>query len=587
MHRVAALRLPVGQRWPRQCSDALCEALAQSGYEKLIDWRGVTVFVQHDAADLAPLILPHNCGLVLGPLFRRDAEEQERVREIPPDLAVDWLKSSGQALTDAYWGGYLAFLADRERDRLIVVRDPTGARPCFTFERGGVRVFTSHPSDLLLSVDVDQVRLAGFLCHPRLSLGRTGVEEVEELASGEIWRIGRTEDLRVQAWTPLGRVRPRPAEVIASEVKASVELAAAAMTSGHDKVLHRLSGGLDSSIVLAGLAQARRARPFELLCVNEFSPDVPEGDERILARLTAERFNVNLVEMAFTPRPFAEARRSNAWSPNPGFTLLNTGALSFMEAMSAHRGALLTSGQGGDHVFQRNRTLHLASDAARRGQLTFDLAMSLARMSGVSLWKLLGHAASHASATFGRLRQDDYAAPSAIATRDIADQAIHEHFEHAWLEGWRRAPPGEVLRALHVLEATHYHGLSVLHESFTPAPILVSQPVIEACLSAPTYVMAPGVERGLIRQAYADDLPAEVLGRTTKGETTRFFVAQLEAQWPALRELLLGGLLVQQEAVQPARLETMLAANRVPDLNASADLMTCVAAELWLRALPL
>lgn len=256
MHRVATLRLPVGQRWPRQCADALCATLVQSGYEKLIDWRGVIVFVQHDAADLAPLILPHNSGLVLGPLFRRGPDEHERVREIPPDLAVDWLKSSGQALTDAYWGGYLAFLADRERDRLIVVRDPTGARACFTFERGGVRVFTSHPSDLLLSVGVDQVRLAGFLCHPRLSLGRTGVEDLEELAPGEIWRIGRTEDVRVQAWAPLGRVRPRPAEVIASEVKASVELAAAAMTSGHDKVLHRLSGGLDSSIVLAGLAHA-------------------------------------------------------------------------------------------------------------------------------------------------------------------------------------------------------------------------------------------------------------------------------------------------------------------------------------------
>ncbi len=586
MHRAVALRFPVGQRATRQCADALCATLGERSYDKIVDRRGVVLLLQRDAREPAPLILGDDGGLVLGPLFRRGADAGEPIGQLNRDLELSWLCSSGTALVDHFWGPYLAFLADRERDRLIVMRDPSGAKPCFAFERAEVRVFATHPSDVLSSVDVDQVRLAGFLCHPRLSLARAGVTDVEEVVPGEIWRTGRIEEARVQAWVPFGRVRPRNSDVIASDIKAAVETAAAAFTSGHSRVLHRLSGGLDSSIVLAALAAAKRVRGFDLTSINEFSSDVPEGDERVLARLTAGRFQTELVEIAFTPRPLAEAQAPSAWSPTPGFMALNTGALSFIESMSAHSGALLTSGQGGDHVFQRNRTLHLGSDAARRGQLSFDLAMALARMSGVSVWKLMWRAGRHAM-PFGRLREAAYVAPASIANQDLAVQAIGEHFQHPWLEGWRRASPGEVLRALHVLEATHYHAPSVLHEAFTPAPILVSQPVMEACLSAPTYVMAPGVERGLVRMAYAEDLPPEVLSRTTKGETTRFFVSQLEAQWPALREMLLGGLLIQQAAAEPARIESLLAANRVPDLAASADIMTCVAAELWLRSLPL
>lgn len=584
MHRAVVLRFPVGHRAVRQCADAMAQSLAASGYDQIMDRRGVLMLMRLDAGEGPPIVLNDETGIVLGHVYRSPGGE--RAASVSREVELDWLQSSSQALIDNFWGPYLAFLADRERDRLIVVRDPSGGRQCYAFERDGVRVFATHPSDVLSVGKIDQVRLAGFLCHPRLSLARTGIAGVEELAPGAVWLCGRSGDSRVQAWRPLNRVRPRAPKSIASDIKSAVQQTALAFTDGQSLVLHRLSGGLDSSIVLAALAAARHTRDFDLVCVNEFSTDVPEGDERVLARLTADRFRARLVEMSFSPRPLIDARAPAAWSPTPGFAALNTGALSFMEAMSAYHGALLTSGQGGDHLFQRNRTMHLASDAARYGELSSRLAMSLARMSGVSVWKVLGHAIAYAP-PFRPLRPNEYASPSLIANHELAAQAVAEHFQHPWLEEWQRAAPGEVLRALHVLEATHYYAPSALNDTFTPAPVLVSQPVMEACLSAPTYVMAPGVERGLIRDAFAEDLPPEVLQRTTKGETTRFFVAQLEAQWPELRQLLLDGLLVQQDALERVRVEAMLAINRVPDLTASADLMTCVAAELWLRSLPL
>jgi asparagine synthase (glutamine-hydrolysing) len=177
-------------------------------------------------------------------------------------------------------------------------------------------------------------------------------------------------------------------------------------------------------------------------------------------------------------------------------------------------------------------------------------------------------------------------APGRIANVELASKAISEQFAHPWLDGWERAPSAEVLRTLHVLEATHYHAPSLLNEAFALAPILVTQPVMEACLAAPTYVMAPGVERGLVRRTYADVLPSAVINRVTKGETTRFFIAQLDAQWPMLREMLLGGRLAEQDAINRAKLEAILGGDRVASLEAGGDLMSCLAAELWLRSIP-
>ncbi|MBL8544310.1 MAG: hypothetical protein JNJ63_10940 [Hyphomonadaceae bacterium] len=586
MHRAAAVRYPVGQRADRERAGAVAGTLAAAGYETILDRRGVHLLWRRDESEADPFILADDAGLVLGRLMRRGQSEPMQTGPGLDEAVSAWLKSSGASLLGEYWGAYLAFLADRERDRLLIVRDPSGARACYGCVRDGVRVFATHPADLLAGVSVDQVRLAGFLCHPRLSLRRTGIAGLEEIAPGEVWSSGREEEGRRQGWRPLGRISAHTPAEIGAQIKGAVEQAALALTSNRQRVLHRLSGGLDSSIVLSALAAARRMRGFELICVNEFSAEVPEGDERLLARASAQRLATELIEMAFTPAPFSYTSGLETWTPAPGFALLNSGALAFIAAMGAHKGALLTSGQGGDHLFQRDRTLHLGADALRRGALNFDLALALARMSGVSVWKLAANAWRYGR-TGAAFPASAYASPSALSNRDLALQAIGEHFAHPWLADCNGAPPGEVLRALHILEATHYFASSVLDQAFTPAPVLVSQPVMEACLAAPTYVMAPGVERGLVREAYANDLPAEVLGRTSKGETTRFFVAQLERQWPALRELLLGGLLVEQEALAAAHLEAMLAANRVPDLSASADLMTCVAAELWLRSLPL
>jgi asparagine synthase (glutamine-hydrolysing) len=585
MHRLTCMRGPTGNRATRFRLDSLRDALIARGYVQLIDRRGVIVLLHGDARDAPPVHLSDEGGVVVGPMFA-EGQEAERIAAFDRSEELEILRSGGAGLIGRYWGYYLAVLVDRERDRVIVVRDPSGGRPCFArMYADEVRVFATHPADVPGEVAIDQVRLAGFLSHGRLSLDRTGVVGLEEVTPGEAWMVGRAGEKRTQYWRPLGRVaRSEGPQDRGEAVRRAIEATAEAFTSGERRVLHRLSGGLDSSIVLSALAKARERHGFQLSCVNEYALEAPEGDERALARATAARFGAELMEIEFRRRAWSEARATQSWSPVPGLQVLNAAAADFIDGMSRFDGALLTSGQGGDHLFQRNRTLHLGADAQRHGALRFDLAMALARMAGVSVWRIWSHALGFGLLR-GRLPQREYVKPNPIGNPELTRAAIAEHFAHPWLEGWRGAPTAEVLRALHVLEATHYHAHSLMHEAFNPAPLLVSQKVMEACLAVPTYVMAPGQERGLVRRTYAAILPPEVLARVTKGETTRFFVAQLDAQWGALRETLLGGHLAQQAALERAKLETILSARRVTSLDAGADVMTCLAAELWLRSL--
>jgi asparagine synthase (glutamine-hydrolysing) len=158
--------------------------------------------------------------------------------------------------------------------------------------------------------------------------------------------------------------------------------------------------------------------------------------------------------------------------------------------------------------------------------------------------------------------------------------------DHAWLDDLRWTPPARVLRIHQFMQALSYFDEAALPGGARTQPLLLSQPIMETCLRIPPYVMTEGgQERALARAAFADLVSTEVAQRVAKGETTRYFVSVLAANATWIREILIGGRLVDAGIVDGAALDTALTRDWRQDAVSADGLYALVAAECWLRNL--
>src|SRR3546814_5662926 len=83
---------------------------------------------------------------------------------------------------------------------------------------------------------------------------------------------------------------------------------------------------------------------------------------------------------------------------------------------------------------------------------------------------------------------------------------------------------------------------------FEPLHSLMSHPIVEACLSVPSWeACRGGIDRSFARRSFARDLPASVIERRVKGGPDRFALQILRTQLPTIRARLLEGVLRSEE----------------------------------------
>lgn len=114
---------------------------------------------------------------------------------------------------------------------------------------------------------------------------------------------------------------------------------------------------------------------------------------------------------------------------------------------------------------------------------------------------------------------------------------------------------------------------------------LLAQPVMELCLAIPTWQLAAGsLDRALAREAFANDVPREILRRRGKGEASRYYSHAVVANLPFLRDLLIGGLLPRNGLLDADALDASLdeaSLVRRPDHRV---LIAYATLEGWLRS---
>jgi asparagine synthase (glutamine-hydrolysing) len=145
-------------------------------------------------------------------------------------------------------------------------------------------------------------------------------------------------------------------------------------------------------------------------------------------------------------------------------------------------------------------------------------------------------------------------------------------------------PPAKRRHIEEVAHALLYHGRSQRGQAFDLVHPLLSQPVIEHCLSIPVDLLIQGGrDRALARRAFADDLPRQIAERRSKSELGAHYSLAFSAALPAIREYLLDGRLVQHDLLPRQPLESALESSALAEHGGYIMLARAVAIEAWTR----
>jgi asparagine synthase (glutamine-hydrolysing) len=545
--------------------------------------------------------LPHSAGVVLGRIFNRDVENPASASRVTFDDGESSriVTSGGRRLFERYWGRYVAIVRNGVTDEVWVLRDPSGGFPCWYISHAGLAIVCSDIDDCRpldeLSFTLNWDYIIGLVAHAGQQVRATALNEVSELQPGERLRFAAGTVQRSMQWDPVEVARSAPfesAQEAMLALRATTAGCVQAWASCYSGILHNLSGGLDSSIVLSCLAQAP-SRP-RVACLNYFTAG-HNDDERRYARLMAQHAGVELTEctldsQAIRLEEVLQLRRA----PRPWFYMYELEHRALENNLAARYGATsVFSGSGGDSVFYQARADLAVSDyvfdhGLRRGLLS--TAIDAARVSRKSVWHLLYQAIRH------RLRPpewDPIAAakpfPRTIVTPEVV--ALAERggkLSHPWLTPQiaRGVAPGTAWHIMSVSAAPAYYSSFLRTGDLERTMPLLSQPLVELCLRIPTYLLIRGgFDRALARRAFASDLPAQIVRRIAKGRADQHYRNILDANLSFVRELLLDGVLVRRGLLNRKSLELYLTPGKsLADFQYNEILQEHVCTEAWLRS---
>lgn len=605
MFRYIALVWNVTDEKQSRTADSLDGRLRARPWRRVFAANGLRVFCADEGvATLRALPLVNDAGVVLGTLYERnrdiDDDSPARHAAFSARNCEAILASDGRWLIENCWGNYVALLHDAAAGTVRVVNDPTGTLPCFKTSFEDVTILFSHIGDCIelgvraFSVDRAylRARVLGFS-----DLERDALEQVQQIRCGECVEIDPAALPTVRSrrflWDPFTFLQPRSViedpEHAAASMRATVRSCTQTLSVGHANLLHRLSGGLDSSIVAGCLGRAS-TQP-RITCYTFFNPH-GRSDERPWARMAAEHTGFEHLECPVVPAEVAFAdllRTRPATEPLSLLSYLMRGTIEHRLAAERKVTAVFT-GDGGDSGFCSDSFAYAATDYLRRHgprfaalRLASEVALRAERSTGAVLLS------SIRNWLFGAKMREQTSAllmGSRLVSAQLRDAfAMPESYPHPWFSH-RGHVPWDVIRRLGVLVTTpEFYNVI---DAAQPEPELISplyaQPAVELFLRIPIHVHAEGGrDRGLARRAFAREVPEPILQRLWKDRAPGFHSELLLRNLDLVRELFLDGVLVREGLLDRAAVEAALAPGPSKTEVLPVEIYRHLDVEIWTR----
>lgn len=570
----------------------------RSSMRSILRTQGLWVLGENTEADgnrLHRLTLDR--GVILGSLFSHATPGNSLAvqQELDDETSSSIIQSEGRLLIEKYWGRYVALLRNPQTRGCFAIHSPLGALPCYLASHRKVQLIFSHIEDCIAAgipnLSINWRYVAAYLVNPYLYPYDTGIEQVTRIQQGECLSFDKGMPIkRSRYWDPIQRAshliesEPRAAKLAAQTALMCIE----AWAADHPKIVLKLSGGLDSSIVMACLREAS-SKPF-VTCVNYYDKST-YGDERKFFRLAVgamdqSRCEVIEYENDATLVDLGELANIEL-TPTPQFYNVSLCVRANDLRFARPRDAAIFEGSFGDQLFQTDAR-HLAIDYSWRhplGQRLPGLMLAAAGANGETYWQSMRR-----TLKYGCLRraiEKPPEVPSSFLRQEAFkdwESQIHAYQKPFW---WvpHRLPPGKF---------NHLEQLCSPLDAFSPferpgdparrMPLL-SQPLVDLFIQIPTEILVSGgVGRNLAKRAFAPWLPAELLARRTKSLPSDFFFAVYQRNRDYFHQVILEGELAKERFLDRAVIESFLTSRIDPiDLRCSLLLEFVFNLEHWLN----
>jgi asparagine synthase (glutamine-hydrolysing) len=532
-------------------------------------------------SDTTPVLDLPDGGVVIGQLFD-DAGIPIIDGAQLPELRGAQMR---QHIIRHCWGEYVVVQPSAVPWEFAVMHAPSVSNglPCiYSYHQGSGFI----ASDISLAIQlgvyrkrVDWDYVIRFLTYPYLRTQRTALADVSELLPGSLLDLRGTAPVTEQAWTPWDFVARGNRYLDFREATISVRQAVSsvvrALASLDETVLLELSGGLDSSIIGTCL----RDSTATVACSTLVTP-VPGADERLYARLIAASLGVEL-QTENLPFECADFSFEDVADPvRPSVGPLQYAIDTVMGAVGDELMAdSVFSGGGGDSVFSYLRTAAPAVDAFRERGASAGLRaiQDLATLHQCTVWRAL-----HLSIR-KLLRK-----PQAPFKPDMSflapSPSAEVPMDHPWFHAPDRTLPGDRERIFELAGNQIFVDYAPRRtRRFFRMPLLC-QPVVEACLRAPSWMwISGGQNRAVARAAFADLLPAGVSSRRSKGTFMSYLGEVYRRNKGQMLEFLRDGHLHSRGMLDMDALQGFVHADQPPRDSTFTRILDLCRVENWIR----
>ncbi|HVZ18611.1 MAG TPA: asparagine synthase-related protein [Terriglobales bacterium] len=555
------------------------------------------------------IALDSGAGALLGIAFARNGEGAictPVAAHVASSVTANLIATQGRSAVEVLWGSYVLILR-LPQGRVIVLRAPMSRLACFHSVVGRVHVFFSVPEDFaqlnLLKLQINWDRVCAQAARCDYLNRETGLMEVSTLICGEALEVFEGQISYKTYWSPAAIARERSSARFnesAATLRLTTRACVRSWASLHQSAIVLVSGGLDSSIVLASLCNSP-SKPA-VRCITFYSPLA--GDERKYAREVAAAYRVPLHEQRRNEdvdlKIFGRCARTA--SPVLHYSACDQEP-TCLELARSTGSTLVMDGELGDNVFGVRGQEALLDEIARNGLATdtLSLAMDACILERVSLWSMilwcLKRACAHSSAKRKRLRlwsvrshyREVLRMPEGFISKEAlaAYERVHDRYIHPWLETLEGVPPSKYF----LLWALAQYTSTTAQSPFIPADDslyvspLCSQPLVEEALRMPARnLIAGGEDRAAARRAFADELPRMILDRGRgKGTTDPWVRHIILRNRDFLKEFMLDGMLVSRGILDKEKIENALSGPTERSSPYLAELFEHLYAEAWAR----
>jgi asparagine synthase (glutamine-hydrolysing) len=506
--------------------------------------------------------------------------------------------------------GIFAFaLWDGRRKELLLARDGMGVKPLYFAELRSGFLFASEIKSLIeaanLPREVDFEALHYYLAFLWAPAPFTPLRAVRKLEPGHAMVVGEGQIRRRWSFYDLpycGQRRDNAADELAIELRDRLATAVCRQMVSDVPVGAFLSGGLDSSSVVAMMA--RCVPPAQIPCYSiGFGDDDQDGSPSDLpyARRVAEHLGVDLREIRVDPAIILQLERMIWHLDEPQGDPAPINAMLIAEQARRDGVKVLLSGAGGDDIFSGYRR-HAALHYERLwGWLPLPMRRPLAHwsrdMRKEPAWRRRlarafayadrspdGRLCSYFEWTPDEVRRALYGPEFARATAEVVTDAPLVQSLGRILD-----EPDRFNRMLY-LEAKHFladHNLNYTDKASMAHGIEVRVPLLDPDLVAFAATLPPSLKqrgregKALFKRAMEPLLPHDVIYRPKTGfgvPLRRWLTNELREM---VRDTLSESALRRRGWFDPGRVRSLIEANEAGRVDASYLIFGLLCLEIW------